>query len=394
MKTRIVNIVFAFFLLIPLFMHTAVANAAPLNDPPRPSPQYEGMIMSSPCLGYQTDVSVLVGADVPVFQCSSFLPITDALQIPNLTVTGADPKYGLTGIPLGYAYKYQPVQAMGKRMDGNNKKRVCFNGGYSKLECYNDFFLWVVVVSGDPGNDPSGIDPSVFRNGTTCYGSTCVESNDTGASILRTYGFQQGVYWDQGVKMSVEAWRMGSYNNLAGAAPGTGRPVSYMEGLFGLDTKGMGEGSNEFFPGANVRWIMAYTAANNLTGVMSMTTSKDGSTTTPAGEPAFSVKFRQTWSVFVRQGWSSVDRQLEWKEKVCHPDPTETIFNPKPPICENEDRSKWYNNIGAQNYDSQWVKMFSYNRFKIKDMTTGGANGFIDHIAVPYYQAQPLLTDR
>ena len=138
MKTRILNLVFAICFLIPLFFNVPQANAAPLNDPPTPSPLYEGTIKGTPCAGTMTSAGVLIGANAPVFVCGSFLPIVDALQIPSLIVTGADPKYGLTGIPMAYGYKYEPVAAMGKRMDGNTKKRVCFNGGYSRLECNNN----------------------------------------------------------------------------------------------------------------------------------------------------------------------------------------------------------------------------------------------------------------
>jgi hypothetical protein len=393
MKTRIPNLVFAICFLIPLFFNVPQANAAPLNDPPTPSPLYEGTIKGNPCAGTMTSAGVLIGANAPVFVCGSFLPIVDALQIPSLIVTGADPKYGLTGIPMAYGYKYEPVASMGKRMDGNTKKRVCFNGGYSRLECYNNYFLWVVVVSGAV-DDPTAVDPSIFRNGTTCYGNTCMETNDGSMAVIRNYSFQNGNYWDLGEKMSVEAWRAGGYSTLAGAAPGTGRTRTYLEGIFGVDPAAMGVPSSEIFPGTGARWYMTYSAVNYFMGVMSMTSSKEGSTTTPAGEPAYSLKFKQTWTIFVRQGWSSVDRQLEWTERVCNPDPASTIFNPLPPICNDEDKSKWYNNIGSQNYDSQWQKVTTYNRYKILDRTTGGANGYTDHIAIPYYQAQPLLTDR
>lgn len=394
MKSKIQNFLAILCVFVPLLMNVSRASAAPLNDPPTPSPLYEGEIMGTPCKSYQTPVGVMIGADAPVFTCISKLPVTDALQVPYLTISGADPKFGLTGVPLAYGYKYQPVQSMGKRMDGLNKNRVCFNGGYSQLECYNDYYLWVVVVAGNvsqPDQEPGNI----RANGSTCYGTTCVETTDKKIAILKTYGFQNGTYWDMGVKMAVEAWRQGSFSTLAGATPGTGRPVSYLEGVFGVDSKGIGMNSVETFPGSGgLPWIRGQFAANNFTGVMSMTTSKEGSTSTPAGEPAFSVKFKQTWTVFVKQGWKSVDRRLEWTERVCNPDPTSTIWNPKPDICNDEDKSKWYNNIGSQNYNSEWLKVYSYDRYQIMDKTTGGASGFTDHIAIPYYQTQPLLTDR
>ena len=69
MKTRILNLVFAICFLIPLFFNVPQANAAPLNDPPTPSPLYEGTIKGNPCAGTMTSAGVLIGANAPVFVC-------------------------------------------------------------------------------------------------------------------------------------------------------------------------------------------------------------------------------------------------------------------------------------------------------------------------------------
>lgn len=394
MKIKTLNLIVAFVLLIPLLLNAPKVDAAPLLDPPKPGPLYEDGIKSNPCFNQQTSVGVLIGADEPVFTCSSFLPITDALQIQSLVITGADPKYGLTGIPLAYAFKYEPIQSMGKRMDGNNKKKVCVDFGWSAAECYNDFFMWVVVVPGVV-DDPHNFDPRVMMNGSVCYGNVCPETPDGNSMrILKTYGLQQGNYWDSAVKMSVEAWRQGNYSNLVGATSASGRSRDNLESLFRVNHSALGTASTESFPGESLRWYMTYTSPDYFTAVMSMTSSQNGSTSTPAGEKAFSLKFKQTWTIFVRQGWSSVDRRLDWTERVCNADPNSTILNPLPDICNNEHKSKWYNNVGAGPYDSDWKKLYTYDRYRILDKTTGGRNGYTGQIAIPYYQTQPLLTDR